>query len=767
MPNVSLLLLPLAMLGGCSGDTPARRGDVSAGEVAGEFSGTGQVTLPTPRSSEARAALAALERDQPWRATLTMTPLLRDPARRTPDAVLIAAMAASRWEGWSTVRTLLEPAPWLDSEADACGRALLARAALELGDAQAAATHARAAVQNTRDPRAKAERQVVLARALDRLDEREGARDAYLAAARSLASIADWLALRAAGVTSDAGDRKRLFERLTLAPAKSRRTMTEAQARERSGDLAGAADAFAEAGSPSNALRLRLRSVPDPAARSAIRLELFEEIARRAGSSESRALVSVADSMLAPLTPAEELVVARSASASGPASRAADGFARALAAGLGAAGDWMKYGDVLFRLARYDRAATAYGRVTGDAAVVARANYQRGRALLRSGLDVQGSRVLADVVAKSPSTPAAADAAYLLADVRADNRGDAGARAEFLSVARRFPRADVASRAAYRAALAAQFLGDSRSAAAELDALATEHPKGDEREGALYWAGRALAARDREAARTRWRQVIRESPMSYYAMLAAKRLGERPWHPEDAPALPGAPELDAALRRARALEALGMGVEARFELDALDDGAREPAELVRVAAAMARNGYTARAVGLARRALARGAPRNATLIALLYPDPFGNVLESEAKSRGLDPALVASLVRQESSFDPRARSAVGARGLMQLMPPVAASIARALDFPLWDPALLYQPDVNLQLGTAHLASLLKEYGGRRDFALAAYNAGGSRVTRWRRLPGTNDPEVFVERIPFEETREYVKVVERGRAFYQR
>ena len=112
-------------------------------------------------------------------------------------------------------------------------------------------------------------------------------------------------------------------------------------------------------------------------------------------------------------------------------------------------------------------------------------------------------------------------------------------------------------------------------------------------------------------------------------------------------------------------------------------------------------------------------------------------------------------------------SVAGARGLMQLLPSVGASIAKGRGFPLWNPALLFEPDVSLQLGTLHLASSMR--GAENPVrALAAYNAGTSRVVRWSSRPGANnDPELFTEWIPYTETRDYVRVVQRNAAVYQR
>jgi soluble lytic murein transglycosylase len=100
------------------------------------------------------------------------------------------------------------------------------------------------------------------------------------------------------------------------------------------------------------------------------------------------------------------------------------------------------------------------------------------------------------------------------------------------------------------------------------------------------------------------------------------------------------------------------------------------------------------------------------------------------------------------------------------MPAVGATLAKGQGYPLWNTALLFEPDVSLQLGTSHLASSLRSGTASPARALAAYNAGASRVTRWSRRPGTDDPELFAEWIPYTETRDYVRVVQRNAAVYR-
>jgi soluble lytic murein transglycosylase len=102
---------------------------------------------------------------------------------------------------------------------------------------------------------------------------------------------------------------------------------------------------------------------------------------------------------------------------------------------------------------------------------------------------------------------------------------------------------------------------------------------------------------------------------------------------------------------------------------------------------------------------------------------------------------------------------------MQILPAVGSSLASARHFPIWMPALLFDPDVNLELGTAHLAASLRR-GSPPARALAAYNAGASRVARWTQRPGADDPELFAEWIPFTETRDYVRIVQRNARVYR-
>lgn len=151
---------------------------------------------------------------------------------------------------------------------------------------------------------------------------------------------------------------------------------------------------------------------------------------------------------------------------------------------------------------------------------------------------------------------------------------------------------------------------------------------------------------------------------------------------------------------------------------------------------------------------------------MYYPTRFHASIERESANRGLDSSLVKALILQESGYDPEARSGAGATGLMQLMAPTAREMATRIGRD-WDEALLVDPDFNIEAGSRYLRLLLREFDGNALLALAAYNGGIGNVKRWlrRELKGS-PPDELVERIPFSETRGYVKRVIFYRSVYE-
>ena len=748
---------------GCGGDAEGSR--VQARD------GTPGATQPsterrTRRDTIVAEAERALEQRRPWHATELLAPIVADSSRRTPQIVLLAATAAAEWRGWRQVRELLASATWIDTLEGGRGRALLTRAALGLGEDSGAVTHARLAADAATDDRERGIRLVLLARAFDRIDARDSARENYERAARLLPSATDWLVLRAAGVTADSTARSAMYATLTTEPSRARIASTDALARERTGDIPGAIRSFAALRMPIAALRLRATVATDSAERAGIRRELVAALSG-GNVTVARTAVAILDERFAPLTAAEELAVGRALGLAS-AARAQTAFARAFAGNLGTTADRFEHGQVLFRLGRHREAAAAFARVRPPEARAGAAAYQHARSLLYAGDGGAARTALRGVVRDFPRDDASATALYLLADLATDDLRDAAARDAFREVARRFPGHSLAPTAAFRGALIAYTNGNPRTAAGELDSLVTRYASSAEAPAARYWAGRAWAAvGDTARARQRWRDNVARDPQSYYGAVAARRLGQEPWAPPmAADSFVALPALDTAFARIDLLERLGMEVEAGHEADALVTAASESAERLLATAARFRDrGHSSRAISLAQLAIGKGAARDARTYRLLYPVVLRDVLLEESKATKLDPSLVAALIRQESRFVPDATSPAGARGLMQVMPDVGRILARSLAFPVWDPVLLYQPDVNAKLGTRHLADLFREYDELPQI-LAAYNAGGSRVERWKTKAGVDDPEMFTERIPYVETRDYVRIVQRNRDLYR-
>jgi soluble lytic murein transglycosylase len=149
----------------------------------------------------------------------------------------------------------------------------------------------------------------------------------------------------------------------------------------------------------------------------------------------------------------------------------------------------------------------------------------------------------------------------------------------------------------------------------------------------------------------------------------------------------------------------------------------------------------------------------------LFPKPYWPDLKKFSSQNALDPYLVASLIRQESEFNPGAVSRANALGLMQLLPKVGSSVAKDEKLKHFSPSQLFTPEVNLQLGTRYFRQMVDKFG-TFEYALAAYNAGSNRVDDWLGQGKYRDPQEFVESIPFTETREYVQAILRNANVYR-
>lgn len=591
----------------------------------------------------------------------------------------------------------------------------------------------------------------------------------YLEAAESYPVVAEWLLLRTAILTRDGDERAALYARIRMPVVRARALAAEAVAREAAGDLNGAAIRYDSLGRMTEGMRLRLRLAWTRDQRLALRGGLLAVARERPSHPESREALQYLATVAVDLAPQEALEAARLASASGLTGPAVKLYARAARVGLSKPQDVLAYGSALASQRRHREAIRVLSRLASDSVFGPEVLYRQAWSYARLGDSRRAETALGGVFARASEDPAVRPRALFLAGDLAWQRGEhMQARERWTELVRRYPGADSVGRAGFLAALALYEVGQTAEAAREWERVHLIDG-GTDGLAAGYWGGRAWTeSGDTQRAAGLWQSVMARDSTSYYAVLSARRLNVAPWRP--APAAEGFAsytDIDSAMARLQLLDALGMDEEVAFELNWLLRGPGvSPERALAIADGLRRIGQSSAAVAAARRALAVGAAPDARTYRLLYPWHFGESIAEQSTLSGVDPRLVAALIRQESSWEPRARSRVGAVGLMQVMPATGRLIARSLGVRGWRSDHLLEPATNLRFGTWFLAQSLRRWDGDLSRALAAYNAGGTRVPLWSTGRAASDPELFVERISFKETRDYVRIIQRNLGLYE-
>jgi soluble lytic murein transglycosylase len=371
----------------------------------------------------------------------------------------------------------------------------------------------------------------------------------------------------------------------------------------------------------------------------------------------------------------------------------------------------------------------------------------------------------------------APDALYAIGRIHESARRDDLALGNFGALARRYPRSDVADEARWRIGWIRYRSRQWAAAARAWSRFAAETTSPRLRNEATYWQARTLERAGRvEAAQRLYRDIVDRDPADYYAMWAERRLGLvagvlSPWQIEpvapvalaevgpELPLLQPAASVDAFhFSRWGELKAARVYGLARDELAAIERGHREDPITLRelLRAYLDVDGFTA-VQRLLRRPGVGAALSDAERQRLLYPLAFWDIVSREARDNSVDPLLIEAVMRQESLFDPEAKSPANAYGLMQLLPDTAARVASA-DNRAVDPLALFQPDLNIDLGVRHLNALLGRFDGDVLKALAAYNGGEAAIEKWQQRFAGLEPDEFVESISYRETRDYVKRV---------
>jgi soluble lytic murein transglycosylase len=316
-------------------------------------------------------------------------------------------------------------------------------------------------------------------------------------------------------------------------------------------------------------------------------------------------------------------------------------------------------------------------------------------------------------------------------------------------------------------------------------------PNGNETPAALYWRAKiAEGEGDTALARTWYVKCAQRYRSYYYGVLAAKRLAKIPGaaneaaeedarlakippitNPSEDAVQTEAPADDLRVEKAKLLLNAGLVDFAVRELQAADGGQGANWATLEIARVYTTAGMYHRALQSLKRAVPNYYSLEISQLPrpyweFLFPTPYWPNLRREAEANGLNPYLVASLIRQESEFNPSAVSHANAYGLMQLLPGVGKGMAHEVKLRGFSTDRLLEPSVNLQLGTRYFKEMVNQYNGQVEYALAAYNAGTNRVADWQQNGTYKDIDEFVESIPFTETREYVQAITRNASLYK-
>ena len=435
--------------------------------------------------------------------------------------------------------------------------------------------------------------------------------------------------------------------------------------------------------------------------------------------------------------------------------------------------------DALYGLGQTERALAVLREIAErypDSAAAPDAAFRRASILWNRDRDSEALYAFEDFRRRYPQDERAAEALYAIGRIHQQAGRGTAAITSYRELATGYPSSKFAGEAEWRIGWIQYQLRNWSAAATTFGQLRDRDQLRDE---ATYWQARALERAGRSGtARQLYRAIVQRNPDGYYALWAQRRLGE-----ESAAALlhdtatvvvpsplavPSPPEVSDTFHLARAeeLKAAGVNALARKELAATerayDSDMAVQRYLVRVYPSV---GAHNAALRLARRLGSQADLSPSEEQQLRYPLAFWETVRRVADAQGVDPLLVVAIIRQESMFDPAARSSANARGLMQLLPSTADAVAATTDPPI-DDTNLNDPDVNIELGTRYLRTLLTRFGADPFKAIAAYNGGENAMAKWQRQFADLSPDEFVESITYRETRDYVKKVVANYCAYQ-
>ncbi|MBN1207931.1 MAG: transglycosylase SLT domain-containing protein [Myxococcaceae bacterium] len=400
----------------------------------------------------------------------------------------------------------------------------------------------------------------------------------------------------------------------------------------------------------------------------------------------------------------------------------------------------------------------------GPPVVAAEAALVTARRALRSNDNARARELMAALDKAYPKQAAGDEGAFFAGWLDLQGGRFEEAVKSFALFEGRYPRSRRRDEGLWFRSLALLRLERYSEAREQLGRLVDGFPRSSLVPQARYWMVRSqeLGGASAEVTAPEYEAVVANAPASFYALLASERLralGRTPpaAFPEPPRQLivPRQPELELAV----ALTEAGLFPDAAEEVESRASrihSAEQALPFVHALLSMGEYGYahSVAARHLWGRAFGARAP---DALAAFYPKAFASAVEAAATRNAVEQHLVWAIMRRESAFRPEVASSADARGLMQIIPPTGTAIAERLSEPHPNPADLFAPDLNIRYGAWYLSQLMKRFS-HPVLAAAAYNAGPKAVVKWAREKGSLPLDLFVEEIPFRETRGYVKQV---------
>jgi len=449
----------------------------------------------------------------------------------------------------------------------------------------------------------------------------------------------------------------------------------------------------------------------------------------------------------------------------------------------------MQLANALMKLGQNQQAKEVLARIPDDGSEgSAEKWYQDVEIARNTGNDAELATILQHMRNTTPNSPWLESALLSAGNMYLLSKDYDKAIGYYKEIHERFPESSKAAYAHWKCAWLKYRQSQPEEAKKYFDQQIEFYPASNEVPNAMYWRGR-MAEDDKNygLAKSYYLKLSDRYRNYYYGVAARKRLARLP----EAQAVPVAslqripgiskiepealqttpPTDDLHYNRARLLENAGAVDLAVRELQ--DGSSSGPSwEMVEVARMYTASGEYYRALQALKRAVSGYFAMDTTALPQpywegLFPRPYWDALRRYSEENGLDPYLVASLIRQESEFNPGAVSHANAYGLMQLLPKTGKGTAKQVGLSNYKTASLLDPTINIELGTKYFREMVDHFGGQVEYALAAYNAGSSRVEDWRSSGNYRDMEEFVESIPFTETREYVQAIVRNAEVYKR